>query len=111
MSMPLLCVVRTGRSGSISRGAKLKPLCPDPPEQRQLNIQFDMRMRTCFRGVFTILALLLTHGISRAQWVAFNDHAPGPLTGPYTSFWNVENQPPGRIGLLTNAIAGALPQG
>src|ERR1043166_3574139 len=70
-----------------------------------------MRMRTWFQGVFTTLALLGSTMASQAQWVAFNDHAPGTGTGPYTSFWNVENQAPGRTGLLTNAVAGVLPLG
>ncbi|HTL16011.1 MAG TPA: immunoglobulin domain-containing protein, partial [Patescibacteria group bacterium] len=68
-----------------------------------------MSMLTWFRGVIAVL--LFTTIASQAQWVAFNDHAPGVGTGPLTTTWNVENQPPGRVGPLTNAVAGALPAG
>src|ERR1044072_3617617 len=57
------------------------------------------------------LATLALAGSNYGQFVAFNDHAPGPGTGPYTSTWNVEGQAPGRTGRLTNAVAGALPLG
>src|SRR5947207_1776428 len=45
--------------------------------------------------------------ISQAQFVAFNDHAPGSGTAPNTTTWNVEGQPPGRTGFLTNINTGA----
>ncbi|HTL16468.1 MAG TPA: hypothetical protein VL793_04480, partial [Patescibacteria group bacterium] len=69
-----------------------------------------MSMLTWFRGVATTV-LLFSAVASHAQWVAFNDHAPGTGTGPFTTTWNVENQPPGRVGPLTNAVAGVLPLG
>ena len=57
------------------------------------------------------VGVLLLTATAHAQFVAYNDHAPGPGTGPYTTTWNVEGQPPGRTGALTNAVAGALPLG
>jgi hypothetical protein len=66
-------------------------------------------MHTWFRGVVTVL--LSSTVLSQAQWVAFNDHAPGTGSGQYTTTWNVEGQPPGRTGPLTNAVAGVLPLG
>src|SRR6476659_4935921 len=57
------------------------------------------------------VGILLLTATAHAQFVAYNDHAPGPGTSLYTTTWNVEGQPPGRTGSLTNAVAGALPLG
>src|SRR4051812_17402706 len=69
-------------------------------------------MQNSLHGKLAVgLATLALAASSYGQFVAFNDHAPGPGTGPYTTTWNVEGQPPGRTGLLTNAVAGVYPLG
>src|SRR5690348_8704432 len=70
-----------------------------------------MHIPIWFRGVPAVITFLFGVIAAPAQWVAFNDHAPGPGTGPFTTTWNVEGQAPGRTGFLTNAIAGTLPAG
>jgi len=52
-------------------------------------------MRTWFQGLLTGAALAFSMAISQAQFVAFNDHAPGSGTAPNTTTWNVEGQSPG----------------
>src|SRR5207237_10461003 len=64
-------------------------------------------MRTWFQGLITGTALAFSIAVSHAQFVAFNDHAPGSGTAPNTTTWNVEGQPPGRTGALKNINTGA----
>src|SRR5262245_8115772 len=60
-------------------------------------------MRICSLG---LLASLLAGGTAKAQFVAFNDHAPGAGTAPNTTTWNVEGQAPGRTGPLKDIVSG-----
>ena len=64
-------------------------------------------MPTWFQGIITGTALALSIAMSHAQFVAFNDHAPGAGTAANTTTWNVEGQAPGRTGPLKDITTGA----
>src|SRR5262245_33569424 len=54
-----------------------------------------------------LLVWLLTIGTAAAQFVAFNDHAPGAGTSANTTTWNVFGDAPGSSGPLKNVSTGA----
>src|SRR5262245_51632580 len=65
-----------------------------------------------YRAVFAptklfLLLWLLTVGTATAQFVAFNDHAPGAGTAANTTTWNVFGDAPGSSGPLKNISTGA----
>ena len=52
--------------------------------------------------------MLLTSGGARAQFVAFNDHAPGIGTHPNATTWNIFGNAPGASGALKDINNGSL---
>src|SRR5437660_6931137 len=54
------------------------------------------------------LLMLLTSGGARAQFVAFNDHAPGIGTHPNATTWNIFGNAPGASGSLKDINNGSL---
>lgn len=63
-------------------------------------------MRTWFPGFLAGIILFLSGAISTAQFVAFNDHAPGTNTAVNTTTWNVNGDAPGRTGPLKEITTG-----
>jgi hypothetical protein len=63
-------------------------------------------MRGFVQVICTASAVLVCIGVSNGQFVAFNDHAPGPGTSPFTTTWNAEGNSPGRTGLLMDVSTG-----
>ncbi|HUS34207.1 MAG TPA: lamin tail domain-containing protein [Verrucomicrobiae bacterium] len=59
-----------------------------------------------FYGLLVTCALILPLPIS-AQWVAYNDHAPGPGTSQNATTWDVFGNPPGSSGPLKDIATGA----
>src|ERR1017187_8792453 len=55
-----------------------------------------------------ILLFLLAAGVAHAQFVAFNDHAPGAGTAANTTTWNIFGNSPGSSGALKDIISGAV---
>jgi hypothetical protein len=53
------------------------------------------------------VGLLIAPIAIQAQFVAYNDHAPGPGTGPNTTTWDVFGNAPGSSGPLKNVLTGA----
>ena len=53
-----------------------------------------------------LFSLLLAVGAGRAQFVSFNDHAPGTGTAPFATTWNIVGNPPGSSGALQDIISG-----
>src|SRR5215216_5290026 len=62
-------------------------------------------MRIC--SLKLLVPLIICNGIAHAQFVAFNDHAPGAGTAANTTTWNVNGDTPGRTGPLKNILTGA----
>ena len=58
----------------------------------------------------TALALAGSAGAANTNWIAFNDHNPGPLTGPNVTVYNMrgltDNPPQPIFGQLTNVLTG-----
>jgi hypothetical protein len=53
------------------------------------------------------LSLLLAAGTAPAQFVAFNDHAPGAGTAAFATTWNILGNAPGSSGPLLDINSGA----
>src|SRR5262245_1765797 len=64
-------------------------------------------MRNWFRTLTAGILITFANGIAVAQFVAFNDHAPGPITSPNATTWDVNGASPGRIGPLKDIVTGA----
>src|SRR5690242_15717140 len=60
-----------------------------------------------FHRVLSAFALLLaTLSTSLAQFIAFNDQAPGPATAANATAWNIFGNPPGAAGPLKDINSG-----
>src|SRR5581483_11585322 len=79
----------------------------DPADLRKPNSlmtllsHFSRRIGRAYGAVF--LGALSLH----AQFVAFNDHAPGAGTAPNVTTWNIDGASPGSSGALVDIDSGA----
>jgi hypothetical protein len=56
----------------------------------------------------SMLSFILLASTAPAQWIAFNDHAPGPGTHPNTTRYNILGYDDGTNGLLRDVNTGFI---
>lgn len=69
-----------------------------------------MMLRKSYRRVLasaSALVATILFGVAHAQFVAFNDHAPGPGTSTNATTWDIFGNAPGSTGPLKNIVTGA----